>query len=137
MRWSDITTPPTSRKLREFAAAAAVASLALAAWQAYRGSLVFAGACLALAVAASACGIWRPRWLAPLLTAAMVLAFPIGWTVSLLVLAVLFYGVVTPIGLALRLFGRDPLNRKLPGPYDSYWEAKPQAENQQRYLRQY
>ena len=39
----------------------------------------------------------------------MVLAFPIGWTVSQVILAVMFYGLFTPIGLVFRLIGRDPL----------------------------
>ena len=41
----------------------------------------------------------------------MVLAFPIGWTVSQVILLLMFYGLFTPIGLVFRLIGRDPLHR--------------------------
>ncbi len=41
----------------------------------------------------------------------MILAFPIGWTVSQVMLAVMFFGLFTPIGLVFRLIGRDPLHR--------------------------
>ena len=41
----------------------------------------------------------------------MVLAFPIGWTVSQVILLLMFYGLFTPIGLVFRLIGRDPLQR--------------------------
>ena len=59
--------------------------------------------------------IW-PRLLRPIYVAWMVLAFPIGWTISQLILAVMFYGLFTPIGLVFRLIGRDPLLRaRLPG----------------------
>ena len=44
----------------------------------------------------------------------MVLAFPIGWTVSQVMLALMFFGLFTPIGLVFRLIGRDPLQRTRP-----------------------
>ena len=44
----------------------------------------------------------------------MVLAFPIGWTVSQVMLAMMFFGLFTPIGLVFRLIGRDPLHRARP-----------------------
>ena len=41
--------------------------------------------------------------------------------VNPLVMAVLFYGVVTPTGLALRAFGKDPLRRRFDPAAASYW----------------
>ena len=41
--------------------------------------------------------------------------------VNPLVMAVLFYGVVTPTGLALRAFGKDPLRRRFDPAATSYW----------------
>ena len=35
----------------------------------------------------------------------MVLAFPIGWTISLVLLGLIYYGLFLPIGLAFRLVG--------------------------------
>ena len=46
----------------------------------------------------------------------MVLAFPIGWTVSQVMLALMFFGLFTPIGLVFRLIGRDPLQPHPPHP---------------------
>jgi hypothetical protein len=137
MRWSEVTAPPTDRKLREFAAAAAIVCAGLAAVSVYRGSIALATACAAISLAAILIGLGRPRWLAPLFTATLVLTFPIAWTVSLLLLAILFYGLVTPLALAFRILGRDPLSRKLPRDQASYWQSKPQAANSRRYFRQY
>src|SRR5262249_2930075 len=39
----------------------------------------------------------------------MYAAFPIGWTVSHILMAVIYYGVLTPIGFIIRTTGRDPL----------------------------
>lgn len=66
----------------------------------------------------------------------MILAFPIGWTISHLVLALIFYGMFFPIGSIARLFGYDPLQLKRK-PMDSYWlEMKP-IENKDQYFRQF
>ena len=40
----------------------------------------------------------------------MIAAFPIGWTISRLMLAALFYLVFTPMALVFRLMGRDALH---------------------------
>ena len=37
--------------------------------------------------------------------------YPIGWVVSHLLLAIVYYLVLTPIGLVMRLFGGDPMHR--------------------------
>ena len=48
-------------------------------------------------------------------------AFPIGWTVSHVLLASIYYLVFTPIGLLLRLIKGDPLERQLDPSAASYW----------------
>ncbi len=66
----------------------------------------------------------------------MLLTFPIGWVVSHVVLLVTFYLVLTPIGLILRLGGRDPMKRRLDPDAASYWEAHRPGGNTARYFRQ-
>jgi hypothetical protein len=41
--------------------------------------------------------------------------------VSPLVLGILFYGCITPIGLLMRLAGKDPMRRKFEPAAKSYW----------------
>jgi hypothetical protein len=137
MRWSDVTTAPTDRTLRQFAALLTAAGLALAVWQGVRGggSAVLVGA--AAVASFGFVGLVRPRWLAPLFVGWMVVAFPVGWLVSTLVLLVLFYGLVTPVALFFRLVGRDALDRRLAPGQNSYWEEKPAAGEPSRYLRQF
>ena len=48
--------------------------------------------------------------------------------VSPIILAILFYGVITPIGVLARLLGHDPLRRRIDRGAPSYWvERKPGA----------
>jgi hypothetical protein len=44
----------------------------------------------------------------------------LGWLNTRLILAVLFYAVVTPMGLVMKLMGRDPMARKFDPDAQSY-----------------
>ena len=129
---------PSTRQLREFAAIGAIILCVLAIWLfASRGSLALAACYAAGAVVAGWLGLARPRWFAPLFTTWLVLTFPIAWIVSTCVLAIIFYALVTPLGLLFRLMGRDVLDRRLRSDQNSYWQTKHAAENPERYLRQF
>ena len=53
----------------------------------------------------------------------------LGKIVSPIILAVIFFGIVTPIGLLLRLFRKDVLNLKLDNK-SSYWLKREKDMNQ-------
>jgi hypothetical protein len=67
----------------------------------------------------------------------MTAVFPIGWLVSHTLLAVIYYGVIAPIGLALRLCGRDPLHQKRDLLASTYWVACPPNKDIGRYFQQF
>ena len=67
----------------------------------------------------------------------MYAAFPIGWVVSHVVLAAVYYLVVTPIGLALRAAGRDPLNHQFDRSAPTYWVPHDPGTDVKRYFRQF
>ena len=52
-------------------------------------------------------------------------------------LLVLFALVVTPIAIAFRITGRDPLTLRRQQDRDSYWTPKPPASDVAGYFRQY
>lgn len=64
-------------------------------------------------------------------------AFPIGWTVSHLMLVLLYYGLFTPIGLIMRMLGRDPLARRFEPGASSYWVDHRPGGEPDRYFRQF
>lgn len=66
----------------------------------------------------------------------MGLAFVIGSIVSRLLLAVFYYGVITPTGLLRRLMGNDPLALKR-RPGQSYWQDCPPAPDKSNYEHQF
>lgn len=54
----------------------------------------------------------------------MKLALVLSWVNTRLILFVIFYLVFAPIGLAMKLFVADPLDRKIDRKKDSYWGAR-------------
>ena len=66
----------------------------------------------------------------------MLATFPIGWTVSRVILAILFYGVFTPVGVLFRLLGRDALGLQPKPAADTYWTPRRTAEVRD-YFRQF
>lgn len=69
-------------------------------------------------------GIVVPISLGPIHKVWMTLAVLLGWIMTRAILIVLFYLVVTSIGLLMRLFGKDFLNLKFDEDADSYWISK-------------
>jgi hypothetical protein len=137
MNWSDIPFAPPSRTLRQFAGLwmAFFGGLAGQAW--HQGRPESAGLFALVALTVGPLGLWQPQLLRPIFVGALVLTFPIGWLVSRLVLAVLFYTVFTPVGLLFRLAQRDALGLKTGGDAVSYWSVKPQVSEATRYFRQF
>src|SRR5690606_31690769 len=80
-------------------------------------------------------GAMNPRMMRPIFVGWMTAAYPIGWTVSHLVLAITYYLVMTPIGLLIRLSGRDPMQRKWNREAKSYWIAREGESDKKRYFK--
>lgn len=54
----------------------------------------------------------------------MKLALILNWANTRLILFIIFYFIITPIGLVMRLFGGDLLDRKIEKHKESYWREK-------------
>jgi len=89
------------------------------------------GVCAFLAVA----GYLFPAFIRPVFVGLILLTFPIGWVVSHVLLGGIFYLLVTPIGLILRLTGHDPLQLKPPAG-NSLWKTPVGKTDPASYLRQ-
>ena len=63
--------------------------------------------------------IW-PASLLRLYKAWMALGTVMGWINTRIILGAVFYLVVTPIGAVRRLYGKDPMGKKLQSDVDSY-----------------
>lgn len=67
----------------------------------------------------------------------MFAALPMGWTISHAVLGLAYYLVLTPVGLALRATGKDPMERAFDPSVQTYWKPHTQQTRLDRYFRQF
>lgn len=67
----------------------------------------------------------------------MIAVFPLGWTVSHLLMGLIYYGLFTPMGLIMRLAGRDTMGRKFDQSRESYWVPREGPADKNQYFRQY
>ena len=98
-------------------------------WRAHPGrAAALAGAGLLLVLLAAV----TPRAAVPFHRAWMKLVAALGYVNSRILLGLLYYGVMTPVGLLRRAMGRDPLRRR-GAPAESYWvpRAKTRQERAQ------
>ncbi len=77
-------------------------------------------------------GLILPALLKPVQRIWMTLAVSIGWVMTRIVLVILFYLVVAPIGILARVFGKSFLAVKLDKNADSYWIAREPAKFNKR-----
>jgi predicted membrane metal-binding protein len=126
MNWSDVDLRPDRKKLRQFAALLATIAIVLSVidplW-----AIVAVYGLLSLAL---------PRLAYPVYAVLTVATFPIGWVVSRVMLALLFYVVLAPIALAQRLLRRDVLRLRRREDH-SYWERVETDRDPASYLRQF
>lgn len=100
---------------------------ALAVLVAWRRGWSLDGTVLGLATAGvllAAVGSAIPAALKPLYRVWMALAIVLGHVMTRVLLTGVFLLVVTPVGLALRLLGKDPLERRPDPDATSYWKER-------------
>lgn len=65
------------------------------------------------------------------------LALPVGLVVSWIALAIVFFAVITPLGLVRRLLGHDALRLRNDRTARTFWQARPERPDVTRALRQF
>jgi hypothetical protein len=133
----EINWKPEQRQLRQFASLwfgffGLIGLLCLLR----KGSLPLTAVWWVVASVGVAGVVW-PAVMRPAYVVWMGLAAPIGWTVSHLLLLTVFYLVVTPVGLVMRLLGYDPLERRIDPAAKSYWIPHDPGAEPARYFKQY
>ena len=138
MTWSDLPKNPSAKILRQFAAAWLVFFGLIAARQYFHYHHQQAGITVAaIAIVFGISGLIKPTIVKWIFVSWMTLAFPIGWLISQIVLALMVFLILTPMASLLRLKGRDPLLRKPPANRSTFWLAKQTPADVRSYFRQH
>ena len=68
----------------------------------------------------------------------MAFAIILGWIMTRLILSLLFYVIITPIGVILKIIGKDSLELKKQSVKESYWNQRDKnLEKNQNYEKQF
>jgi hypothetical protein len=128
---------PNDRRLRQFAILWTLFFLCLVMRSCWPTLRTLPAAALSLASVLGVVGWFRPQFIRPVYVSWMLAVFPIGWTISHILLAALFFGLFTPLGLLFRICGRDALRLSLQPEATSYWAKKEACTDRRRYLQQF
>jgi hypothetical protein len=126
--------PPTPQEVRKAGLVVLVGFALLAVLSRWRGhptaSLVFAAAGAGL-------GVPMLAGVVPVYKAWMGVAHVLGKINTTIILSVLFFLIITPLGLVFRLLGRDPLALKLDRAAATYWTPKARPAGSSSYFNQF
>jgi Saxitoxin biosynthesis operon protein SxtJ len=115
-----ITVPGDDKQLRNFGLMVGGIFAAIGLWP-----LVIRGQnprfwAVALGLALVLPALARPRSLQLVYRVWMALGNALSWINTRIILSAVFYGLVTPMGLAMRRFGHDPMGRRFGPNVDTY-----------------
>jgi len=67
----------------------------------------------------------KPLVLKPVYAVFLKVTHAIGWFNTRVILVVIYFVVITPIAVVIRIFGKDPLDRKIIKQAHTYWVKRP------------
>jgi len=135
MTFTSPAPQPTPRELRQFAMTVGAAFLGLAALAWRNGHHTSAAVPGAIGAALAAAGLLLPTRLKPVYRGWMALALAISKVTTPVFMGVVFFGVLTLLGLVMRLFGRRPLARTRGAA--TYWVDRPAGARTSDLRRQF
>ena len=130
---------PSAKKLRQFGWIAPIMLLAIGLMLRWRVGLSLSGLvglCL-VGVLLFLMSRVSSKLVRPVYVGLMIIGFPIGWVISHLVMLLFYFGIITPVALIFRLFGRDMLHRRWDRQCETYWTEHLRCDNVERYFRQF
>ena len=132
-----LNTNPTRSELRVFGLTWLAFFALVAVWSVVRSATLPVTLGLGMvAIVVPLIGWLRPLFMRAVYVGACCAAYPVGWVVSLALLGTLYFAVIMPIGILVRL-RRDPLQRRFEPHAASYWIRRPARRGAAEYLRQF
>ncbi len=148
MAMMEVNWNPPAKQLRSFGWICLVAFGALGAWLRYRQTLfgfefrpetatTVAWTLWSIAGVSALLALLAPRALRPLHVLLTAISLPIGLVISHVLMALLYYGLFTPLALIFRIIGRDALDRRFEPEAATYWTKRKPVTDPKQYFRQF
>lgn len=128
---------PTQPVLRQFAGLLVLFCGGLGLWQMLSTGPLWSKVLCGVGLVVGILGLIRTDLIKPLWIVWMIVLFPVAWVITHVLLAVLYFGLFTPIGLVLRMVRGDVLQHTIDRECESYWEPKAQPTSVKSYFRQF
>jgi hypothetical protein len=126
------------REFRRFAFVLTCVAAVFGSLLLWRGRETGAVVFYSLAAYALASALLFPPAIRPVRWVLLKIGHALGWFNTRLILILLYFLVFTPIGLLLRLFGKDLLNRRRDPSAATYWiDKEKETFDPKRYERQF
>jgi hypothetical protein len=90
----------------------------------------------ALAAVLIGCALLRPQLLSAPNRLWLKLGLLMHWIVNPIIMAILFYSTILPVGLLMRALGKDPLRLRLDKTATSYWLPRSDERSPSEAMRQ-
>jgi hypothetical protein len=90
-----------------------------------------------LAVLSGLISLVYPKANLPIYIGITVATYPIGFVLSYVMMGTLFYLILAPVGIVMRLLGKDPLEHRIVPEAATYWVDSPPARGSESYFRQF
>ncbi len=143
----EINLRPDAKTLRHFGLIAIIGFGAVAAFAHYEILIFAMGLGVArpwvvnsfggLALYSGLFALIYPKANLPVYVGLTVVTYPIGFVLSYVILGALFFGLITPTGLVMRLLRRDPLERTFDPNASTYWKDCRPPRDKSSYFRQF
>jgi len=82
-------------------------------------------------------GLFLPRALRQPYRIWMLLAFTLGWITTRTILALAYWIIMTPVGLLLRMSGKDVLEARIDKTATGYWKKHEPVFDRKQYNKQF
>ncbi len=132
----EIQWNPTPRFLRQFAALFIVFFGVIGAVRFAQGDTATAKVLWTVSTL-GVVGVAWPAFMRYIYVTWMGLFFPVGWTVSIVLLSSIYFLVVSPIGIIMRMVGHDRCGRRPDPTATTYWKPRQPPATATRYYRQF
>ena len=106
-------------------------------WVSEDASAVIATALFLLSGYCALFALVYPKALRPVYLTLTAATYPIGFVVGHLLVAIVYYVILTPVALVFKLIGRDAMHRQFDPGAESYWLRRKPPADKRRYFRQF
>ena len=126
------------RELRQFGIMIVIILLAVSGFLFWKGKDVFE-LFLLVSVFLMVLGLITPVFLKPFYITWMIIGVFLGFFMTRVILIFIFYGIITPLALMAKLFGKQFLSLKYDNTKVSYWNCRKtkQTAKKEEYIKQF